>query len=304
MGTDEIMGRSRKVILSQWDELRRLRSEVLKTSDIEAIHDLRVASRRFRAIVNLFEPWIPSKRAALLKKRSRKLTRLLGALRNIDEALLFFRQHTPAGSGGGYQICRLLAKSRPGELERIKKGLKAFDARGLGRTVRKAAAGMEEARGADHGENSLQAYFSATGLRLFQPIHDLLPLATSRDQHGPRHLLRIAIKKWRYFLEIAAPVLGADAGKILGLLKEYQTILGRMNDVAEFSPLCSSLELSRHERMFVERLLQNEDELLLLKLTELIEQKPLTYTSTFTLELAEEIPLLVPLVTRPPERSQ
>ncbi len=279
MGSDGILERSRGVMLAQWGELLRLRSEVLRTSDLEAIHDLRVASRRFRAAVNLFEPWIPSKRAALLKKRSRKLTRLLGALRNIDEALLFFRQHPPAGSGGGYQICRLLAESRPGELKRIKKSLKAFDARGLGRTVRKAAAGMEEARGAGRGEHSLQACFSATGLRLFQPIHDLLPLATSRDQRGPRHLLRIAIKKWRYFLEIAGPVLGADAGKILGLLKEYQTILGRMNDVAEFGALCGSLKLSRHERVFVERILQKEDELLLQKLTTLIKQKPLTYTS-------------------------
>jgi CHAD domain-containing protein len=279
MEPDGILERSRGVMLAQCGELLRLRGEVMRTSNLEAIHDLRVASRRFRAAVNLFEPWIPPKRAALLKKRSRKLTRLLGALRNIDEALLFFRQHTPAGSGGGYQICRLLSESRPGELKRIKKGLKAFDARGLDRTVRKAAAGMEEARGTDNGENSLQAYFSATGLRLFQPIHDLLPLATSRDQRGPRHLLRIAIKKWRYFFEIAAPVLGADAGEILGLLKEYQTILGRMNDVAEFGALCGSLGLSRHERVFVEGILQKEDELLLQKLTELIRKKPLAYTS-------------------------
>jgi hypothetical protein len=74
-------------------------------------------------------------------------------------------------------------------------------------------------------------------------------------------------------------VLGADAGEILGLLKEYQTILGRMNDVAEFGALCGSLGLSRHERVFVEGILQKEDELLLQKLTELIEQKPLIYTS-------------------------
>ncbi len=273
----EILERSRGVMLAQWRELLRLRVEVLKTSDLEAIHDLRVASRRFRAAVGLFEPWIPPKRAALLKKRSRKLTRMLGGLRNIDEAILFFRQHTPAGCGGGYQICRILAEMRPGELARIKKGLKLFDARGLARTVRKAAAGMEGARGTD----ILPAYFSDTGLRLFQPIHDLLPLATSRERSGSRHLLRIAIKKWRYFFEIAAPVLGHDYSSILGLLKEYQTILGRMNDVAEFGALCGRLALSRHERRFVEATLQVEDELLLQKLAELIKQKPLAYTFPF-----------------------
>lgn len=277
MGPHEIMERSRELILAQWRELRRLRSEVLKTSDPEAIHDLRVVSRRFRAAVGLFEPWMPSKSASLLKKRSRKLTRLLGALRNIDEAILFFRLHTPAGSGEGYQICRILSEKRPRELARIKRGLNAFDGRRLDRKVQKAASGMDE----NNGRDTLPAYFSSSCIRLFQPIHDLLPLATSREQRGSRHLLRIAIKKWRYFFEIVAPVLGSDADSILGLLKEYQTLLGRMNDVAEFGELCGRLELSRHERRFAEAVLQGEDELLQLKLAELIEQKPLTYTFPF-----------------------
>jgi len=276
-----IMERSREVICVQWRELLRLRSEVLKTSDLEAIHDLRVASRRFRAVVGLFEPWMPPKGAALLKKQSRKLTRLLGGLRNIDEAVLFFRHHTPAGSGGGYQICRILSESRPGELARIKKGLRVFDVRRLDRTVRKAVACFEEVRSTGSGESTLPAYFSDRCIRLYQPIHDLLPIAASREQRASRHLLRIAIKKWRYFLEIVAPVLGSDAGSILGLLKEYQTVLGCMNDVAEFGELCGRVDLSRHERQFVEAVLQREDDVLLLKLAELIKQRPLAYTFPF-----------------------
>ncbi len=278
MQTAETMERSRGVILAQWHELLRLRREVLKTSDLEAIHDLRVTSRRFRTAVGLFEPWIPPKHAAMLKKRSRKLTQLLGGLRNIDEAILFFRLHTPVGSGGGYQICRILSEMRPREMALIEKGLKAFDARGLYRIVRKAAAGLKEERISSSRSSSLTTYFSDTCLRLFQPIHDLLPVATSREHREPRHALRIAIKKWRYFFEISAPVLGYDFSSTVELLKEYQTILGRMNDVAEFGSLCGKLELTRHERVFAERILQGEDDLLLQKLVALIGQKPLTYT--------------------------
>jgi CHAD domain len=144
--------------------------------------------------------------------------------------------------------------------------------------VRKAAAGLKEERITDSRRSSLPAYFSDTCIRLFQPIHDLLPAATFREHRESRHALRIGIKKWRYFFEIVAPVLGCDCSSILVLLKEYQTILGRMNDVAVFGALCGSLALSRHERRFVEAILQAEDELLLQKLTELIEQKPLAYT--------------------------
>ncbi|MGB9080972.1 MAG: CHAD domain-containing protein [Desulfuromonadaceae bacterium] len=278
MEADPIMERSREVMLAQWRELLRLRRNVLKTSDPEAIHDLRVASRRFRAAVRLFEPWLPPKCAALLNKNLRKLTRVLGNLRNIDEALLFFRLHTPVGSSGGFQLRYLLTQMRDGELARVKESLTAFDRHRLNRTVRKAAARLEGHHITAGKACSLPAYFSDTCSKLYQPIHDLLPLATSPEQRGSRHLLRIAVKKWRYFFEIVAPVLGSDAGSILGLLKEYQTVLGRMNDVAVFGALCSSLTLSRRERRFVETTLRTEDELLLRKLIELIEQRPLVYT--------------------------
>lgn len=273
-----IMERSRGVMLAQWRELLRLRREVLRTSDIEAIHDLRVASRRFRAALRLFEPWLPPKSAALLNRSIRKLTRVLGALRNIDEALLFFRLHTPAGSAGGYQLCYLLTQMRCGELARIKESLTAFDRHRLNRTVRKAAARLEEQRMTAGKPCPLPACFSDTCTNLYQPIHDLLPLAASPDQRGSRHLLRIAVKKWRYFFETVAPVLGFDAGSILGLLKEYQTVLGRMNDVAVFGALCGSLTLSRRERGFIETTLRAEEERLLRKLVDLIAQKPLAYT--------------------------
>ncbi len=276
-----MLKRSRDVMLAQWNELLRLRGEVLKTSDLEAIHDLRVASRRFRAALELFEPWLPPKKAALIKKSTRKLTRLLGGLRNIDEALLFFRLHTPATTGGGYQICRILSEKRPGELTLINKSLSSFDRRPLGRMVRKAADRLGEGRIAAGTSFPLATYFPDTCLSLFQPIHDLLPVATSPGQRESRHALRIAIKKWRYFFEIVGAVLGRDCSAMLGLLKEYQTILGHMNDIAVFGELCGTLALSRHERMFIEATLQAEDELLLQKLADLIERKPLTYTFPF-----------------------
>lgn len=273
-----IAKRSREVVLEQWRELLRLRREVLKSSDIEAIHDLRVSSRRFRAALGLFEPWLQPKNAALLKKSIRKLTGALGGLRNIDEALLFFRLHTPAESAGGYQLRYLLTQMRSGELARIEKALKDFDHHRLNRMVRKTANGLEENQIAESGKLPLTTCFSDTCSKLYQPIQELLPVATSREQRESRHALRIAIKKWRYFFEIMQPVLKRDYSSILGVIKEYQTILGCMNDVAEFGALCSGLTLSRREQTFIETTLCAEDELLLLKLTELIAQKPLTYT--------------------------
>lgn len=267
--------RSRGVMLVQRQELLRLRGKALKNPEIETIHDLRVASRRLRAAVGLFEPWLPTKGTAWLKKSLRKLTRVLGALRNIDEALLFFRAHIPAGSAGGHHLRRILSKMRSEELARVERVLGSFDHRRFNRIMQKAAARLEEGLTAGTADFPLPAYFAATGSRLYQPILELLPAATSREQRVARHALRIAIKKWRYFLETAAPVLESDVSSTAALLKEYQTILGRMNDVVVFGVLCDGLHLSRRERRCAAATLHAEEEELLQKLTELIRLKPL-----------------------------
>lgn len=255
-----------------------MRREVLKTFDIEAIHDLRVSSRRLRAALGLFEPWLPHKRTTRLKKDLRGLTRALGGLRNIDEALLFFRLRIPAEAATGFQLSYFLTQMRCGELVRIKKTLKDFDPRHLNRSVRKAAGTLEEDQIAVSHNLPIATCFNDTGTALFQTIELLLPTALAPGQRESRHALRIAIKKWRYFLETSAPVLKRDYSSTLGLLKEYQTILGRMNDVAEFGILCSALALSRREQTFVKAALRADDELLLKELGRLVGQKPLVYT--------------------------
>lgn len=275
MQTAAMAERSRGVVLEQWGELLRLRHEVLKTFTTEASHDLRVSSRRFRAALELFAPWLPQKHAGRLKKDIREVTRLLGALRNIDEALLFFSKRTPAEAVSGFQLSYLLTLMRSGERVRIEKTLKDFDHRHLNRTVQKAANTLEENLLANNINQPLATCISATDATLSQTIAMLLPTAVSPKQHKSRHALRIAIKKWRYFLEITAPVLKRDYSSTLELFKEYQTILGRMNDVTEFGILCSGLTLSRRERMFVETTLHAEEQQLLERLARLIEQKPL-----------------------------
>ena len=62
------------------------------------------------------------------------------------------------------------------------------------------------------------------------------------------------------------------------MLREYQSILGRMNDIAEFRLLLSNLELPKDEQEYAEEIFLNEDTLLLENFTKLVERKQLTYT--------------------------
>src|SRR6185369_6623150 len=92
--SEAILQRSGNVLLSQWGEMLRLRLVVLKSCEHEDIHDLRVASRRFRAALNLIGPLSDCGHMPLLSKGVRSLTRTLGDLRNLDEALIFFSSRT------------------------------------------------------------------------------------------------------------------------------------------------------------------------------------------------------------------
>jgi CHAD domain-containing protein len=273
-----ILERSRGVFFAQWEELLRLRRAVMKSSDLDDIHDLRVASRRIRAALELFYPFAPKGLKNELRKNVRKLTRTLGGLRNIDEAQLFFQSRIPPEISTDNKLFHKLPEMRIKELKRIDKALKDFDHRNLDRLVRELVAGLNEDCITGRNRFSLLAYFSDVSIRLYLPIHQLLAVTTAPGHRALRHALRIAIKKWRYFFEIISQVLDRDYTHILELLKEYQSILGRMNDIVEFELLLRNLELSPDSREYLEATLQAEDALLLENLAELIERKPLAYT--------------------------
>jgi CHAD domain-containing protein len=273
-----ILERSRGVFFAQWEELLRIRRAVIKSAHPENIHDLRVASRRFRAVLELFYPFLPKEPRAELRKNIRKLTRVLSGVRNIDEAQLFFQARVDADASADKEFVKALARLRPLEMKRIERSLKAFDHRTLGKMVSEMVAGVNEVSIAGRNSISLLAYFSDVSIRQYLPIHQLLTVSTKPEHNSSRHTLRIGIKKWRYFFEIISQILDRDYTDLLELLKEYQSILGRMNDLAEFKVLLKTVKRTPEARTFAKTALETESTRLLEDFTSLIELKPLNYT--------------------------
>ena len=65
---------------------------VLDTSDVERVHDMRVATRRLRAVLEVFAPCFPRKRHARLLKEVKRLADALGARRDPDVAIERLRE--------------------------------------------------------------------------------------------------------------------------------------------------------------------------------------------------------------------
>ena len=79
---------------------------MLDLDDIERVHDMRVATRRLRAALEVFEPCFPRKRYREALKRVKALADALGERRDRDVAIEFLaglprrrrRRPTAAGS--------------------------------------------------------------------------------------------------------------------------------------------------------------------------------------------------------------
>ena len=75
---------------------------VLDVEDIEALHDMRVATRRLRAALEVFAPCFPAKRHRKALKRVKRLADSLGERRDRDVAIEFlagFAEEAPEAAG-------------------------------------------------------------------------------------------------------------------------------------------------------------------------------------------------------------
>lgn len=66
------------------------REGVLDTADIERVHDMRVATRRLRAVMEIFAPCFPKRPHGVLLKEVKALADSLGERRDADVAIKSF----------------------------------------------------------------------------------------------------------------------------------------------------------------------------------------------------------------------
>lgn len=212
--------------------------------DVEAVHDVRVASRRLRAALDLAGPDLPPAYRRL-RRRAKALTAALGATRELDV-------HVQRLEGLGP---RLAGPAAQGLLEHL---LESFD-----RERRKARARMfravERIRIAewsafpgtlDRGEDPepQDALRTLLGPRLEAVLAGIQARLLVHDPAG-LHRLRIDTKKLRYALETLGAALPAAAEIWLGRLKALQGALGDHHDWVVLEA-----ELWNHHALLVDHL--------------------------------------------------
>lgn len=233
---------ARALLVERKDDLDLRWQRARKTYDPEDIHDLRVSSRRMRETLALFSPCFQAKSLSRISSRIKRLTQLLGTMRNTDEALLFFRGL--ASSRQADEKSALPSLLMQLEDERIK------EQKTLATGFKKLNPGPVNAQ--------LQSLFKRpivfcnTRVDPFRPVvefgrekigereitvRELLSHACREDDVPSQHRLRIATKRLRYRFETLIPLVREGHEELLDIVKAYQDILGKMHDLDVFADM-------------------------------------------------------------------
>jgi CHAD domain-containing protein len=197
--------------------------------DSAALHRARVASRRLREALPVAGAGAPGGAQRKVQKLARRLTRALGTVRELDVTLQILEERAEQDAGHGSAIDRARGLVR---VER--EGRRADMLRRLGRInpdkLQRRLAGFSAevaAASADVWRRALAARLAHRSRKLAQTI----TRAGSIYVPVRLHAVRIAAKKLRYTLEIAAEAGIDGARPLVTTVKRAQTTLGRLQDL-------------------------------------------------------------------------
>lgn len=204
--------------------------------DIEALHNMRVATRRMRAALRIFGPAYTKKAIKPLLKGLKETGRALGPVRDLDvfmDKLHNYRQTLPESELDGLQTMlavwsekreqarrEMLAYLNSKKYARFKKEfLKFVKTEGAEAKSIKSPTTPNQIR---HMAPGL-IYTAYSEVRAYETVLDNAPVETL-------HQLRIAFKRLRYLLEFLQETLGDEAGLVITEVKAMQDHLGDLQD--------------------------------------------------------------------------
>ncbi len=224
------------LVLKQLDALSAEMIGIRKPRDIEAVHRMRVASRRMRAILDVFQDCLPTKRGAIWMSEVRNLTRALGAARDTDVQIdsvgeIHKNLEDPIHRPGIRRLLLRLKQRREKLQDKLIRRLDEYEASGVTEEMNAAFSGL--------AARNLEVYIYTPELykRSFERIQTAYQSFVSFEQKvqdpdnvEDLHAMRIAGKNFRYVMECFAPIYSGQLKSQLSIMKNAQDLLGNIHD--------------------------------------------------------------------------
>jgi CHAD domain-containing protein len=196
----------------------------------EGVHQARVASRRLRELLPLFAV-TPELDAAVRKQRARvrRLTRGLGAVRELDVARFTLDDlvgERPAEAEAAEVVRGTLAAARPKAVAHMRAAAASLSLDRLAHRLRGVAGEVAPPARRAQAAAVLAARLADRGQMLRAAVEE----AGTVYAPARLHRVRIALKKYRYVLELARDFSRLRLRGSLARLKRLQDLLGTLHD--------------------------------------------------------------------------
>lgn len=228
----------RNSLETQLKRLRKNWSFAEAESPVDAVHDLRVATRRLRAFSDVIAHALGPKAAHRFVRHLRKVTRALGELRNADVLIGLVERHLAKAHGDRERaslehFLECLAYERSHAERLALKQLSAIDPSALRADIRST---FEEAMRVASGTNvSWELFGRFLVEQRTQDAIERAPDGAQLDDAEQLHRLRIAVKELRYSMELFEPVLEPKTAKCHARALVVQSFLGDHHDLVVLS---------------------------------------------------------------------
>ena len=217
------LNQSWKNFSGAWKIARRKSSE-------KAVHDLRVSTRRLIAILELAKAVSGDTEIPKLQRRFKKVLKRMGPLRDTQVLLVNLSRVQKSGLVNKFK--NMLEQRERHEIDGIRGELKRGRKRKLSKAVEDVRAGF----GSVESELGNVKIHRSVDRVLTSRRNELLK--AERRFHGSQpvsedllHKMRIALKKFRYVIEAAQPVLDDSAKQRAKKMHSFQQLIGESRDV-------------------------------------------------------------------------
>jgi len=207
---------------------------VQSSEDIEYVHKMRVASRRLRAAIPLFRKCFRKKTCREWLKEIKKVTRSLGAARDLDVQIAFIENYSKKIDVGNAGLDLLLIRHKDRRVDAQKKaisGLQQLKDSGVPKNIRELCdQTLKETATTPFDASYVQ---EKAHVQVSAKVDDFLAMedCVYRENDVLRHHeMRICAKWLRYTMEVFSSLYEGELSEQITIIKNFQDTLGEMHD--------------------------------------------------------------------------
>ncbi len=211
---------------------------IQKAYDTEPLHRARVASRRLRQALDVFEDCFEKEQALCWRKEIRRLGRGLGKARDRDVQIAWIaeqfermgdRRCLPGVAAVLVRCRRKRDRLQRGVLRSLRRLLAGRALHEMLAATKKLAAAAEGTDGADHGPRLFEQAEEHIAKRV-RALREFEPCLERADDVERHHAMRIAAKRLRYTMELFRSLYAGELDRPIEAVKQIQSLLGDVHD--------------------------------------------------------------------------